>query len=89
MRRQLRDDDGTVLVLTLGLAALLLVVTAVVVNVSAVVLRPLITWSSTKRGTKMPSMSPAASQTTALLRGHARKAKTSATAPGKSTSEKS
>ena len=33
-----REDDGTVLVLTLGLVALLLVVVAIVVNVSGVVL---------------------------------------------------
>jgi hypothetical protein len=36
--RRARQDDGTVLVLTLGLAGLLVVVVAVVVNVSAVVL---------------------------------------------------
>lgn len=38
MSRRLRRDDGTILVLTLGLAALLVVAVAVVVNVSAVVL---------------------------------------------------
>ena len=37
-RRRVSADDGTVLVLTIGLAGLLLVVVAVVVNVSAVVL---------------------------------------------------
>ena len=36
--RPVRGDDGTILVLTVGLAALLLVVVAIVVDVSAVVL---------------------------------------------------
>lgn len=36
--RSLRGDDGTILVLTLGFAAILLLMVAVVVNVSAVVL---------------------------------------------------
>lgn len=38
MTRPLRDDDGTVLVLLLGLTAVLLLMVAVVVNVSAVIL---------------------------------------------------
>jgi uncharacterized membrane protein len=37
-RRRPQGDDGTILVLTLGFAALLLVVVAIVVNVSSVVL---------------------------------------------------
>jgi Flp pilus assembly protein TadG len=36
--RRARDDEGTILVLTLGLVGLLLVVVAVVVDVSAVIL---------------------------------------------------
>ena len=38
MRRRLSGDDGTILVLSLGFAAVLLVMVGVVVNVSAVVL---------------------------------------------------
>lgn len=38
LRRRPHGDDGTILVLTLGLVGLLVVVTAIVVNVSAVVL---------------------------------------------------
>jgi Flp pilus assembly protein TadG len=38
VRRRLRGDDGTILVLTLGFAGILVVVVGLVVNVSAVVL---------------------------------------------------